>query len=217
MSADNCRSSLCATHREEVANAVTHAAGLAFSVCALIGMLWLSLGDGVRLVSAAVFGVSLVMLYLSSTLYHIATTPRWKAFYQFLDHACIYLLIAGSYTPLTLVALRGAWGWSLFGAVWFMALAGIAIKAVCRGRKDHWISTIFYVAMGWLAVVALGPMWRALPLPGLMWLVAGGLCYTGGVVFFVWERLLYHHAIWHVCVLAGSICHVIAVSLYILR
>jgi len=210
------RSPLCASHREEVANAVTHGAGLLFSVCALVVMLWLSAGEGMRMAAAAVFGSSLVLLYLSSTLYHIATTPRWKAFYQMLDHSCIYLLIAGSYTPLTLVVLRGPWGWSLFGAVWFMALAGIVIKAFCARRRDHWISTALYVAMGWLAVVALGPMLRALPLAGVLWLVAGGLCYTGGILFFVWERLPYNHAIWHVCVLAGSVCHVLAVSLYIL-
>lgn len=216
MSAE-CRSSLCDTHREEVANAMTHGVGVLLSVAALVAMLALAGGDLLRLAAAGIFGGTLVLLYLSSTIYHVATAPRKKAIFQVLDHCCIYLLIAGSYTPLTLVALRGPWGWSLFGAVWFMALAGILIKTVFAGRKDHWISTALYVGMGWLAVIALGPMLKALPLAGVLWLVAGGVSYTGGIVFFAWSRLPYNHAIWHLFVLGGSACHVVAVSLYILR
>ncbi len=217
VSPTSCRSPLCDSHREEVASALTHGAGLLFSVAALVGMLWVAGGDAVRVTAAAMFGASLVALYLSSTLYHVFTDHRRKAMFQMLDHACIYLLIAGSYTPLTLVALKGAWGWSLFGVVWFLALAGILIKTRFARRRDHWISTALYIAMGWLAVIALGPMIRALPLAGVLWLVAGGVSYTAGVVFFAWKRLPYNHAIWHLFVLGGSVCHVIAATLYILR
>jgi hemolysin III len=211
------RSPLCDTPREEIASAATHGAGLLFSVTALVGMVGATSGEALRLTSAAVFGGSLVLLYLSSTLYHVVTAPRRKAFFQMLDHACIYLLIAGSYTPLTLVALKGPWGWALFGMVWFLALAGILVKTLVARRRDHWISTALYIGMGWLAVIAFGPMIRALPLAGVLWLVAGGVSYTAGVAFFVWNRLPYNHAIWHLFVLAGSVCHVVASYFYILR
>jgi hemolysin III len=195
----------------------THALGTLLAVGALVTMLLHSQGDILRSVSAGVFGTTLVLLYLSSTLYHATTCPRRKPLLQALDHACIYLLIAGSYTPLTLVALRGPWGWSLFGIVWFMALGGVLLKTLHRGKRDTWWSTALYIAMGWLAVVALGPMMRALPPAGLAWMVAGGLCYTFGVIFFAWRKLRFNHAIWHVFVLAGSACHVVATIGYILR
>jgi len=210
------RSPLCGSHREEMASSVTHALGLVFSVGALIAMLLVAGTDGFRLVSAVVFGISLVMLYLSSTLYHLFTEHRVKAFFQVLDHVCIYLLIAGSYTPLTLVTLKGPWGWTLFGIVWLLAGVGVFLKTGLRGRKDRWWSTALYLGMGWLVVLAFGPMVRLLPSEGVAWLVAGGLCYTVGVVFFIWQRLPYHHAIWHLFVLAGSVCHVLATCLYIL-
>ena len=195
----------------------THALGTLLAVGALVAMLLRSQGDAFRCVSAGVFGVTLVLLYLSSTLYHATTCPRRKPLLQALDHACIYLLIAGSYTPLTLVALRGPWGWSLFGIVWCMALGGVLLKTLHRGKRDTWWSTALYIAMGWLAVVALGPMMRALPPAGLAWMVAGGLCYTFGVIFFAWRKLRFNHAIWHLFVLAGSACHVVATLGYILR
>lgn len=196
---------------------MTHGAGVFLSVGALVAMVLVAGGDVLRLSAAAIFGGSLVLLYLSSTLYHVATSPRRKALFQTLDHCCIYLLIAGSYTPLTLVSLHGPWGWGLLGAVWFLAVAGILIKTVFAGRKDHWISTALYVGMGWLAVIALGPMLQALPLAGVLWLVAGGVSYTAGIVFFAWNRLPFNHAIWHLFVLGGSACHVVAVLWYILR
>ena len=211
------RSELCDSHREEVASLVTHALGALFGVVALVVMLVLAAGDGVKLVSAAVFGCSLVLLYSSSTLYHFFTSPRWKAHFQTLDHICIYLLIAGSYTPFTLVTLRGPWGWSLFGAVWGMAIAGVLLKTRWRGRKDHWLSTAVYLVMGWLIVLALGPLVRALEPGGLALVVAGGLAYTAGVAFFLWERLPFNHAIWHLFVLGGSVCHVLAASLFVFR
>jgi hemolysin III len=195
---------------------VTHAAGILFSIGALVAMIVLSLGDTVKMVSAAVFGVSLVVLYSSSTLYHISTTTRWKARFQTLDHICIYLLIAGSYTPFTLVTLKGAWGWSIFGAVWAMAVGGILMKTIWKGKKDHWFSTALYLLMGWLIVIAIVPLVRKLSPAGLGWLTAGGLSYTLGVAFFVWSRLPYNHAIWHLFVLGGSVCHVLAACWFVL-
>jgi len=209
------RSDLCDTHREEVASMVTHALGMIFSVVALVMMLALSGGDSLKIVSALVFGISLIVLYSSSTLYHIATTHRWKARFQTLDHICIYLLIAGSYTPFTLITLRGPWGWSIFGAVWMMAVCGILMKTLWKGKKDHWFSTALYLLMGWLIVFAIVPLRRELPAAGFGWLAAGGLSYTFGVVFFSWRRLPFNHAIWHLFVLTGSVCHVLAVSLFV--
>ena len=211
------RSALCDTHREEVASLVTQAVGVVFSVAALVVMLVWSVGDVFKLVSATVFGLSLVLLYASSTLYHAITAPRWKARMQVLDHVCIYLLIAGSYTPFTLITLRGAWGWSLFGAVWAMALGGVFMKTWWQGKKDHWISTAIYLLMGWLIVLAAGPLIRQMPAAGIAWLAAGGLAYSLGVAFFAWERLPFNHAIWHLFVLGGSVCHVLAACLFVLR
>lgn len=194
---------------------VTHALGILFSIAALVGMVWLAWGGALEVVSAAVFGVSLVVLYSSSTLYHLSTTPRWKERFQTLDHICIYLLIAGTYTPFTLITLRGPWGWSIFGAVWAMAVGGILLKTLWKGKKDHWLSTALYLLMGWLIVLAIRPMMRELPGAGVAWLAAGGLSYTFGVVFFAWSRLPYNHAIWHLFVLGGSVCHVVAVGRFV--
>jgi len=211
------RSLLCDSHREEVASLVTHGVGVVFSIVALGLMLMLSAGDALKVISAAVFGMSLVLLYASSTLYHFFTSPRWKGRFQALDHACIYLLIAGSYTPITLITLKGAWGWSLFGAVWAMALGGVLMKMLWRGQKDHWISTALYLFMGWLIVFAFGPLLRVMPAAGIGWLVAGGLAYSLGVGFFAWRRLPFNHAIWHLFVLGGSVCHVLAICRFVFR
>ena len=194
---------------------LTHAAGVVFGVVALAVMLVLGAGSALGLVCAAVFGISMVLLYTSSTLYHFFTSPRWKARMQAWDHACIYLLIAGTYTPFTLITLRGPLGWSLFGVVWLMAVAGILIKSFGGGKKDRWLSTALYLAMGWLVLLAIGPLLRGMPPAGVAWLVAGGLSYTLGVVFFCWRRLPFHHAIWHLFVLGGSVCHVLAACLHV--
>lgn len=211
------RSHLCESHPEEIASTITHACGLALSIAALVAMIRVGNGEPWRVVSAAVFGTTLVLLYLSSTLYHAFSGPRAKELLQVLDHACIYLLIAGSYTPLTLVTLRGPWGWSLFGAIWFLAVAGVLVKALMRGRKDGWLSTALYLAMGWLIIVACAPVIRTLPPGGLAWLLAGGVCYSLGIAFFAWHSLRFNHALWHLCVLAGSACHVAAALFHILR
>jgi hemolysin III len=213
----NERSHLCDSHREELASMATHLVGVLFSIAALVVMLVLSAGEPLKTVSAAVFGVSLILLYGSSSLYHGFTSLRWKARFQALDHACIYLLIAGSYTPFTLITLKGPWGWSLFGAVWAMAIGGILIKTFGRGKKDHWISTILYLLMGWLILFAFGPLVRQMPVAGVGWLVAGGFAYSFGVLFFAWKRLPFNHAIWHLFVLCGSLCHVLAACLFVFR
>lgn len=210
------RSDLCDSHREEVASLVTHALGTVLSFVALGVMLMLSVGDPLKMVSAAVFGTSLVLLYSSSTLYHFFTSPRWKARFQALDHAFIYLLIAGSYTPITLITLQGSSGWWLFGTVWTLAIAGVLIKTLGKGRRDHWISTALYLLMGWLILFAIGPLVRELPMAGVWWLVAGGFTYSFGIIFYAWNKLPFNHAIWHLFVLGGSACHVMAISRYVL-
>jgi hemolysin III len=210
------RSPLCESHAEELANAIIHGLGAIASVVALVFMVIVA-DDAWKVVGASIYGTTLILLFLSSTLYHSFRGPRMKALFQVLDHAAIYLLIAGSYTPLTLVTLRGPWGWSLFGIVWFLAICGILTKALMPGDREHWLSTALYLVMGWLAVIAIGPIIRGLPPQGFWLIVAGGLCYSFGVIFFVWHKLKFSHAIWHLFVLAGSACHVVAVTLYILR
>jgi hemolysin III len=195
---------------------VTHGLAALLSVVALAIMVRVANGEFYRTISAVVFGGSLVMLYSSSAAYHAISGHRLKVFFRSLDHVCIYLLIAGSYTPLTLVSLRGPWGWTLLGIIWFLTLAGVLIKSLCRTNQAAWWSTALYLLMGWLVVVAAGPVVRVLPAAALAWLVAGGVCYTLGVVFFVWRNLRFSHAVWHLFVMAGSACHVVATTRYIL-
>lgn len=201
---------------EEIANSATHGVGAALSVAGLVVLVVIAAlrGTALQVLACAVYGATLVLLYLSSTLYHALTNGRAKRVFRILDHASIYLLIAGTYTPFTLVALRGAWGWSLFGVVWALAVAGVVLKCFFTGRF-HALSTTVYVLMGWLAVVAIRPLLGAIPWSGFLWLLAGGLLYTLGVVFFA-SRRRYAHAVWHLFVLAGSACHFLAVYRYIL-
>ena len=166
------------------------------------------------LASGITFGVSLVFLYLSSTLYHSLAPPRAKRVFKVLDHAGIYLLIAGSYTPFTLVTLRGPWGWGIFAAIWMLAIVGIAAEAFWVDRP-RWLSATVFVGMGWMVVVAFRPLIEALPAGGLWLLLAGGLAYTVGTVFYVLKRVPYMHAVWHLWVIGGSACHVVAVLLYV--
>jgi hemolysin III len=198
---------------EEIANAVTHGAGLAASLAALPALVLAAAGqrDPWQIVGGAVFGATLVLLYLASTLYHALPSPRAKAVLRVLDHSAIYLLIAGTYTPFTLGALRGPWGWALLGTIWGLALLGVMAKCTVGFRFPR-LSTLLYVAMGWLVLVAVHPLVTRVTPEGLAWLVAGGVCYTGGVAFFATDgRLRYGHAIWHLFVLAGSVCHFWAV------
>lgn len=195
----------------------THALGTAFAISALVAMVWVADQEPIRQIAAWIFGLTLVLLYGASTVYHSLTTPKLKDFFQVLDHACIYLLIAGSYTPITLVALKGAWGWSIFTVIWSLAIAGVLLKILMRRDRENWWSTGLYLLMGWLVVIAARPLLDSVAGPGIGWLVAGGLCYSLGVIFFAWRRLPFNHAIWHLFVLAGSFCHVIATIFYILR
>ncbi|MBK1825925.1 PAQR family membrane homeostasis protein TrhA [Haloferula rosea] len=211
------RSPLCDSTAEERASMWSHAFGTALAISSLVIMVWVAGASPIRQVAAWIFGSTLILLYGASTIYHSFTTPRLKSFFQVLDHACIYLLIAGSYTPITLVALQGAWGWSLFGIIWALAFAGVFLKATMRSDRENWWSTGLYLLMGWLVVVAARPLLDSVPGPGIAWLVAGGLCYSLGVVFFVWRSLRFNHAIWHLFVLAGSVCHIVATIFYILR
>lgn len=203
---------------EEIANATTHALGVALSAAglALLVVLAAEWGDGWQLASAIVFGVSLIVLYTASALYHAIPLPRAKRVLKVLDHSAIYLLIAGTYTPFTLVTLRGAGGLWLFGIIWGIAIAGMSVEAFFVDRPK-WLSAIGYIAMGWLVVTMIGPLVRQLGPGGMRLVVAGGLAYTLGTGFYVIKRVRYMHAIWHCFVLAGSICHFLAVALYVIR
>ncbi|HMM34097.1 MAG TPA: hemolysin III family protein [Thermoanaerobaculia bacterium] len=200
------------TRGEEIANSVTHGVGLLASVVAFpfLVMTAAQRWGAPEVIGAAVFAATLVALYLVSTLYHALRPSRAKQVLQKLDHAAIYLLIAGSYTPFTLGVLRGTWGWTLLSLVWAIAGTGIALE-FALGKKVHKVAVALYVVMGWLVVVAVKPLLAAVPWPGLAWLVAGGLLYTGGVAFYAAKRVRYAHAVWHLFVLAGSACHFVAI------
>jgi hemolysin III len=193
---------------EEIANSATHGLGAALAMAALVVLVVMAVWrhDAWRIVSFSIYGTSLIILYTASTLYHAFPWPRAKRIFKILDHTSIYLLIAGTYTPITLVALRGPWGWTLFGLIWTMALGGILFKVFLIGRARI-LSVVFYIAMGWLAVVAVKPMWRLMPRAAVAWIFIGGLFYTLGVTFYAMKRLPYHHAVWHAFVLCGSLAH----------
>lgn len=210
------KSGLEVSRGEELANSLTHGLGALLGIVGLILLVTGATrhGNAWHVVSTAVFGTTLVLLYSASTLYHSIPGEHAKHLLQKFDHAAIFLLIAGTYTPFVLVTLRGPWGWSLFGVVWGLAVVGVALKFWFAGRFRV-TSTLIYVAMGWLVLIAIKPLVAALPAGGMRLLVAGGLCYTGGAVFYLWKRLPYHHAIWHLFVLGGSICHWAAVFWYV--
>ncbi|MFQ5801543.1 MAG: hemolysin III family protein [Candidatus Methylomirabilales bacterium] len=200
---------------EEIANSVSHGVGLLAAVAAApVLVLSAVQRDGAAgILGASVFAATMVLLYLASTLYHALPGNRAKRVFQVLDHGAIYLLIAGTYTPFTLGVLRGTWGWTLFGLVWGLAVAGVVLKAV-GGIRYPVISTCVYLAMGWLVLIAVKPLWLRVPPWGLFWLLAGGIAYTTGVVFFAAKRVPYNHFVWHLFVMAGTACHFIAVLWY---
>lgn len=202
--------------KEELFNAVTHGAGAvaAAAATAVLVVLAVRQGDAWQILGVAVFCATLILLYLASTLYHAAREPRLRARLQALDHSAIYLLIAGTYTPFMVGALRGPWGWSILAVIWTLALAGVAFKLRFAGRF-RLASTLMYLGMGWLVLVAAVPLTRALDTSTLIWLAAGGLLYTAGTPFYQAQRLRYSHAVWHLFVLGGSICHTVAVALHI--
>ena len=202
---------------EEIANSVIHGLGVGLSVAALTLLLVFGAqsGNPWALASGLVFGLSLVLEYTASTLYHSFPQDKVKHIFKILDHCGIYVLIAGTYTPFCLVTLRNSGGLILFGVVWGLALIGISVEAFWAYRP-RWLSASVYLGMGWLIIVAIKPLIIALPPTGLWLLVAGGLCYTLGTVFYVFKRVPYFHMVWHLWVLAGSVCHFLAVLLYVI-
>jgi hemolysin III len=204
------------TAAEELAHSLTHGVGLLLGIAALVLMVVFAAqrGSAIHVVSCAVYGSTLVVLYAASTFYHALPSGRGKRVFGILDHAAIFLLIAGTYTPFALITLSGGFGWTLFAVIWGIAIGGIVLEAVSRGRFRR-IQLLLYLGMGWGIVGAARPLLRELATPGLLLLAAGGMAYTLGVIFFVWRRP-FHHAVWHVFVLAASICHFFAVLLYVI-
>jgi hemolysin III len=202
----------------ELANGITHGIGFLLSQAGLVVLVTLAAtrGSARHVVSCSIYGATLVLLYLASTLYHFARRPRAKRVFRVMDHIAIYLLIAGTYTPFTLVTLEGRWGWTLFGVIWGLAVMGTLFKLLVAPGKWEFVSVAFYLAMGWAAIAALGPLRQNLSTAGLAWMFAGGAAYTLGVVFYAWESIRYHHAIWHLFVMLGSACHFFAVMFHVL-
>jgi hemolysin III len=201
------------SHGEEIAHVATHAVGIALSIAAIVALLLAANANGAgawRAAGGVIFGASALLLFTTSVLYHAARSPHLKPRLRLLDHSAIYVLIAGTYTPLALGVLGGTWGWTLFGLVWGLAVLGVAAKTVL-GFRFHLSSTLLYLAMGWIGVVAAKPLLESLSRHELTWIVAGGLAYTLGVPFYLWKGRRYTHAIWHLFVLAGVACHFVAV------
>jgi len=196
---------------EEIANSITHGTGVGLSIAALVILVVFAAkrSDAFKVVSYSIYGATMIILYLSSTLYHAFPQPRVKKFFHILDHSSIFLLIAGTYTPVMIGTIRGGWGWALFGVVWALAILGINMKIFAMG-KFKLFSTLIYVLMGWMVLIAINPIKEATNPAFLRWMLIGGISYTLGVVFYAWKKLPYHHPIWHLFVLGGSICHFFA-------
>jgi hemolysin III len=201
----------------EIANAVTHGIGSILGVAGLVVLIVFAdlYGTARHVVAVSVFGATLIMLYLASTLYHSIPGARAKRVLRIIDHASIYLLIAGTYTPFALISLQGAWRWTVFGVVWGLAIAGVTLKAFFTGRFGI-VSCVIYLAMGWMSLVLIKPLLGVISPLGIFWLAAGGVAYTVGVLFYTWKSFSYSHALWHLFVMAGSTCHFFAVLLYVL-
>ena len=201
---------------QEKANSITHGIGALLSITGLVILMIaaVSRGDIWRIVSFSIYGTTLVLLYLSSTIYHGISNIRIKHIFQVLDHSAIYLLIAGSYTPLTLISLRGPWGWTLLGMVWGIALIGILMKAFFFDQTQV-ISTILCIIMGWLIIIAIKPLLQTIPWGMFWWIAAGGLSYSLGIIFYIPSNIPYHHTIWHLFVMGGSIAHFLGILFYL--
>jgi len=200
---------------EEIASSVVHGLGIVLSIAGLVVLSAYAAPGGARLLaSVGVYGTTLVLLYTASTLYHSVPVERVKPLLRQLDHAAIFLLIAGTYTPFTLITLNGPWGWSLFAIVWMLALFGIAL--VVRGSERRGLLLSLYVGLGWIGLIAIGPLVQKLPAGGLWLVFGGGVCYTLGVPFYLWNRLPFNHALWHLFVLGGSVLQFFSVLLYVL-
>ncbi|EKD50333.1 MAG: hypothetical protein ACD_62C00571G0001 [uncultured bacterium] len=202
---------------EEIANSITHGVGLALSIAGLVVLVTLSAihGDVWRVVSFSLYGFTLILLYLNSTLYHAITNKKAKKVFRILDHASIFLLIAGTYIPILLVTIRGVWGWTLFGIIWGLAILGVVFKSLFIHRFAR-LSVGLYVLMGWICVIAMHEIFKKMDFGGIVLIASGGLFYTLGLVFYAWKKLPYNHMIWHLFVLGGSICHYFAFLLYVL-
>ncbi|MEN6374526.1 MAG: hemolysin III family protein [Smithella sp.] len=205
------------TLREEILNSVTHGAGAVASIAGLALLIFFSShhGQTSHIVSCTIFGIALLLLYTASTLYHSFRKPDIKSMLKIVDHSCIYILIAGTYTPFMLLVVRGVLGWSIFAVVWVLTVLGIIFKVFFINRFKI-VSTLAYILMGWIIVFAIKPLFQTLPDGGIAWLVSGGLAYTLGTIFYAWKKLPFNHAIWHLFVLAGSTCHFIAVLFYVI-
>lgn len=199
--------------KAELANTLTHGVGVVASIAVLTMLVIAAVrgGDPWEIVGVSIFGATMLLLYLASTMYHATEHPVRKARLKVVDHSAIYLLIAGTYTPFMIGAMRGGWGWSMFGVIWGLAAGGVVFKLFLTGKYQK-LSTLIYILMGWLIVIAAVPMVRLLTPQTIAWLVAGGLAYTGGTIFYHNERLPHAHAIWHLFVLAGTACHAIAIA-----
>lgn len=205
------------TRKEELVNALTHGLGVLLSIVALVLLIIFSAqqGSAWHVVSATIYGVSMLLLYAASTLVHSFPEGKLKDLFEIFDHSAIYLFIAGTYTPIMLLVVKGGLGWTLLSIVWVIAIAGVVFKTFFV-KRFLYLSTILYVAMGWLIVLAWGPLTAALPAVGIQLLVIGGLLYTFGAIFYVWRGFPFHHAVWHLFVLAASVVHFCAMLLYII-
>ncbi len=202
---------------EEITNSITHGLGIILSIIALIILVVSAgiYGNTRHIISVSIYGATLVLLYTASTLYHSIQNPRTKNIFQVLDHTAIYILIAGTYTPFTLISLRGSWGWSIFAVIWCLAFVGTVIEF---GRMKRWrfVSLVLYIGMGWTILVAIKPLFTSLAMGGIILLILGGVAYTSGILFYRWKNLKFHHAVWHLFVLAGSTFHFFAVLFYVI-
>ena len=205
------------TPAEEVANFLTHGIGLILSLSGAMALISLAAlyGDALHVVSCLIYSLGMIMLFGISTLYHSRRNPKVKRIFRILDHACIYIMIAGTYTPFTIGSLRNTLGWSLFTIIWSLAIAGIILKIFYTGKFIK-TSTFVYIAMGWLAIVAAFPIIDHITIHGFIWIIAGGVLYTGGTIFFLWESLPFNHAIWHLFVIGGGFCHYWTITFYVL-
>lgn len=204
------------TAGEEIANSITGGVGVILAIAALSVLVTYAAlrGDAWHVVTCAIFGATLIISYTTSTLYHSLPLPNIKPLLRALDHSAIFLLIAGTYTPFLLVNLRGVWGWSLFGVIWSVAISGVVLRLVWKGRH-HGVIVSLYVAMGWAVLVAIKPLLEHLATGGLVLLASGGVVYTLGVAFYAWRKLPYSHAVWHLFVLGGSALHFFAILFYV--
>ena len=201
--------------KEEIINSITHGVGFFLSIAGLSILVILSVhkGDPWKITAFSIYGATLIIMFLNSTLYHGITHSKIKHFFQKLDHSSIFILIAGTYTAITLTAMRGTWGWTLFGIIWGLAISGIIFKLIFFGRYKK-INMAIYLIMGWMILIAIKPLILMVPSPTLLWIIIGGLFYTIGTIFYAWQSLSYNHVIWHVFVLGGSVSHFIGM-LYI--